>query len=168
MKLQIGKLILVLQILSTSAFFKYEKDCIKWCTQKRLPCLITELSPNHFPCDCFQDAENCKENANDRAVCLLPDGKSFGGNDIWIDYYNYTHPYPPVPIPTPKIGASWLQIYAAVVTTILVVYGGSNLIGCLDRAWRRRQYQRLGRNQPSTDGVPISPESPYSNPTAEI
>lgn len=111
------------------------------------------------------------EKAAPRTVCLLPDGTALGGNDSWIDYYNYTHHIPPAPSPAPKPTPSYynqyLQIYAAVITTVLVIYGGSGLIRFMIQAWRRRLYQRMGRSQSPSTGVPNSPESPYESTTLE-
>ena len=163
-------IIVVLGVTGSSSFFRYETDCDEGCRHDSLPCTITELSPVQFPCDCITTIEDCKDKAGPRTVCLLPNGSTFGGTDSWIDYYNYTHPIPPTPAPTPAppTKIQYLQIYAAIVTTILLIYGGSNLIRCVDQIWRRRRYQRLGINQPPSAGIPNTPESPYAATTEEV
>lgn len=164
-------LIVVLGVMGVSSYFQYDTDCIKDCRQDSLPCTITELSPVQFPCDCITTPDDCKERATPRTVCLLPNGMTFGGNDSWIDYYNYTHKLPPTPSPTPEPAPTYhpeyLQIYAAIVTTVLVIYGGTSLFRFVIQAWRRRRYQRMGRSQPPSGGVPNSPESPYASTTSE-
>lgn len=133
---------------------------------QKLSCTIRELTPSYFPCDCINTDDACMMRATPEVVCLRPDGDPSGGSKIWPDYLNHTHPPTPNP-PTPTAGetSEFLKIYAAVVTTILILYGGTELVKCLIQTYRRRQYQRIQDQRPQapTSGVPVSPESPYAD-----
>ena len=125
--------------------------------------MITELNPEHFPCFCIHTENACRERASPKAACLLPDGQSIGGTEIWSDYYNYTHSNPPTPAPVPVCGTSFLQIYSAIISTVFMIYAWVSCTCCLLEAWRRRRYENLGTFQHAqTAGVPPSPDSPYA------
>ena len=160
----------LLAAASTSAYFDYKTDCSANCQRHNLPCIITELSPVHFPCDCVDTDGDCAEHASPTVVCLMPDAPPIGGNESWIPYWNYTHPKPPGPPPNPQPiqDTNFLQIYAAVVTTILVIKLGSSMLQCVAQVWRRRRYERLETTQAPSSGVPLSPESPYPSTVQNV
>lgn len=155
-------------LASASAYFDYKTDCRLECQVQKLPCIISELSHRHFPCDCISTNAACVHRASSNVVCLRPDAEPTGGSDIWVDYWNYTHPNPPVPPPSPRPNQkiSFLQIYAAIVTTILVIQGGSSLIRCVAQTWRRRQYRHLG-SMPTPPGGEHHNREPVYQPTVQ-
>lgn len=162
-------ILLALVATRVHSFFDYKVDCIKECQTEKLPCTIRELSPRHFPCDCYNTDDACLSKASPDIVCLRPNGDPTGGTKIWPDYYNYTHPptpNPPAPhsTPDPALDNVFLKIYAAVVSTILLLYGGGSLVRCVAETIRRRRYQQLLEERPQapSSGTPASPESPYS------
>ena len=164
-------LMLMLAVASTAAFFDYKTDCISECQRENLSCIISELSPQHFPCDCMDTEDACRSRATPVVVCLTPGGQPKGGSEIWQAYWNYTHPVPPRPSPKPDRNNSndFLKIYAAVVTTILLMICGSNMLRCMIQTWRRRQYQQLNSNRAPASGVPPPmSESPYLPTTQAI
>ena len=164
-------LMLMLAVASTAAFFDYRTDCISECQRRNLSCIISELSPKHFPCDCMDTEDACISRATPVVVCLTPEGQPKGGNQIWQAYWNYTHPVPPHPSPEPDHENSndFLMIYAAIITTILFMICGSNMLRCIIQTWRRRQYQQMNSNQVPSPGVPPPmPESPYHSTTQAI
>lgn len=165
-------LLVVLVGTKTTAFFEYKADCSPECQRQRLPCTITELSPAHFPCNCIDNNEDCIQRASSKVACITPDAGSIGGQEIWIPYWNYTHPEPPVPTPAPapapEQGTNFLQIYAAVLTTILILYGGTDLLRCVLQTYRRRHYQQLAPERAPSGGMSVSTSQPYQPTTQEV
>lgn len=165
---------LLLLIAGSRGFYQYDVDCDIGCRRETLPCTIAELSPEQFPCDCITDTDSCKEKAAPRTVCILPNGLTFGGRESWIDYFNYTHRGPtttPAPAPSPPSpvhDTPYLLLYSTVVTTVLLIYGGTGLFRCLAQTWRRRQYQRLGINQPSSAAASNTPNTVYAPTTQDV
>ena len=159
-------LLVALAVASTTAYWNYTVDCMDECQRRKLPCTISMLSPEFFPCDCIITEDSCILGASSTVACLVLSGKSFGGEASWIPYWNYTHPSTstPSPSPTPVPGdhTNFLQIYAAVVTTLLFIYGGSGLLRCVFQTWRTRQYRLMREQQATSGGVPVSPDSPYA------
>ena len=162
-------LVPLLAVASTATFFDYKTDCRIECQLEDLPCTISELSPQHFPCTCIDTDDACVELATAEVVCLMPDSQPVGGSSIWIPYWNYTHPLPPEPSPkpSPQNETNYLQIYAAVVTTVLFITVGSSLIRCVCHTWRRRHYQQLSANTAPSTGI-SAPDSPYRATTQEL
>ena len=161
-------MLLLSRFPQTTAFFQYHTDCDGWCQRQSLPCVIDEVNPEYFPCACYETESGCQEKASRAVVCLLPDGRVFGGEDIWVDYYNFTHHNPPTPKPSPPKPSPqgqipYLVIYAVMVTTALAIRIGVDICICVDQMWRRRRYEQLSNaDRVRSAGVPLSPESPYS------
>lgn len=168
MEKSLKSLVVVVAVASTTAFFDYHRDCMQECQRQNLPCTISEISPQFFPCDCILTADACLSRASPEVVCLQPDASPSGGSEIWLAFWNYTHPNPPRPVPVPTHETSILQIYSAVVTTLLIVYGCTNLFQCAAQTWRRRRYACLEPQRAPSSGVPQSPESPYGSTTHDI
>ena len=161
-------LMLMLAVTSTAAFFDYRTDCIPECQRQNLSCVISELSPQHFPCDCMDTADACLSRATPAVVCLTPSGEPRGGSEIWQAYWNYTHQPPPRPSPSPNNNTTdFLNVYAAVVTTVLLMICGSSMLRCMVQTWRRRQYQQLNSNSAPSPGVPPPMSEPPYLPTTQ-
>lgn len=153
-------------IRPSHSFFDYKTDCLDRCQRRILPCTISEYSPTHFPCECITTNEACVEKSGPQLVCLRPGGLSpVGGEDIWIPYWNYTHPKPN---PTPsKDGNRFIVIYAAVITTVFVLHWGIILSRCIMSTLRRHHYERLEAGSAPPGGMPDSRPNPYDNPTTQ-
>lgn len=155
--------------LSTGqASFNYTSDCNPGCQRLHQSCLITEFNPQYFPCSCYETQEGCMDASSPEKACLLEDGRVFGGEHIWNDYfiYKYHHTTTPPPQPNPpkpsSATASWLITYASIVSVLLMGRLTFDVIESVRTIQNRREYERIEAERVRAAGVPRSPESPYS------
>lgn len=161
-------IVMVLAITEIShSYFDYKTDCNYKCQKRQLPCTISEYSPTHFPNECIITNHDCVDMAGPQVVCLRPGGlKPVGGQEIWIPYWNYTHPQPkPSPKPSSNDESLILKIYAAVLTTLVVLQWGSAGCRSVMATMRRHRYERLEASTAPPAGTPDSRPNPYQNPT---
>ena len=162
-------LVLLITVRIVSAYFEYKSDCDALCQTNRLPCMISEIATDYFPCWCEQTNDACMETASPTQACLLVDGRVFGGEKIWVAYDNFTHhhptpkPDPPAPQPKPRPAPTRaLFIYASIVSVILVIRITVDIIQVIRVYLRRRHYDEVNNEERMRrSGVPLSPESPY-------
>ena len=72
----------------TADYFKYS-DCDFECSSRNISCVITEINPSYFPCECLVNADQCVSLAADDQVCLQPGASALGGSKIWPDFQRH-------------------------------------------------------------------------------
>ena len=72
----------------TEDYFKYS-DCDFEFTSRNISCVITEINPSYFPCECLVNADQCISLAADDQVCLQPGASALGGSGIWLDFQRH-------------------------------------------------------------------------------
>ena len=162
-----GMVILLIIARGSESFFDYTVDCDSKCQKRTLPCTISEFSPTHFLCECIISDDACVERSSPVVVCLRPGGlEPRGGSEIWVPYWNYTHPKPTHrPTPSSDSKDKLLEIYAALVTAVLVLQWGFSAVRCIMASLRRHHYERLEASTAPSDGTPDSRPNPYRETT---
>ena len=121
------------------AYFEYD-DCNSPCRQSALCCLIEEISPTYFPCECLETEIICEIQAKASAVCLCPGKEAIGGQSIYPDWKKHhstttikptsttassSTPEPPTtrqpPEPTPHPSKSELFLILPIFVAILLL-----------------------------------------------
>lgn len=162
MKLALN-LILVILIGSSSCFFEY-RDCDVQCQRKALPCIIEEINPNYFTCECMDSGLACEVQAGPKVPCLRPGKPAIGGEDIYRDWLRHhsTTTTPPstttanttdspsgsttiAPVPTPSPSKLRIVLPIAFIAMILVISSATYLIR---NYLQRRNYSRVPSESP--------------------
>ena len=78
-------ILIALQARSLNAFFEYT-DCDVDCVERNVSCVIVEINPSYFPCECLVNGDQCVALASESQVCLRPNAKALGGERIWNDF----------------------------------------------------------------------------------
>lgn len=80
-----ARILIAFQAESLNAYFQYT-DCDAVCVEQNISCVIVEINPTYFPCECLVDGDRCAALATDMQVCLRPHVNPIGGENIWHDF----------------------------------------------------------------------------------
>lgn len=83
--------ILVIFSLTAEGYFEYKQDCKHACQAQQISCEIYEITPEEFHCTCIRSPNVCEQQATTSKVCLRPEKKAIGGEDIWDNYNRHKH-----------------------------------------------------------------------------
>ena len=138
-------------VVSTSCEYFTYNDCDPDCVTQAISCIIEEISKTYFNCECLVSSTACELHAKTTVVCLQPDKPRLGGEDIWIDWYNYhnrnTTTVRPTPSPRPDAPVGTKVGHIVVAGTIIIILAIFAFL--VYRGIKRSSYQHV----PSTPGI---------------
>ena len=151
--------LLLAPAMAHEQFFTY-KDCDPQCISRSVSCIIEEISPTYFPCECFESSIACELHAKPSIVCLRPGMPATGGTDIWNDWVRFherngsTTTMRPTNRPTvrPVTPSGWKVGYAILIGITAVI--AFVILGW--RVWKisgRYRYQRIRNTTPRQSSV---------------